>query len=426
MNNWLTIIISLLFSAFFSGLEIAFVSSNKLKIELDKKKGSFTAKILSKLNNKPSKIIGTLLIGNNIALVIYGIVMANILKPFIISTIPLSFNSNFSVLLIQTIISTIIILIAAEFIPKMLFSINPNTLMSILAVPLKIIYIILYPLVYLFLALAKFIFKNIFRLKFTEEKYSFSSIDLNNYINESQPNIEASNIKQEIQIFQNLIDFRNVKLRECMIPRTEIIALEENDSIKNLQQKFIETGYSKIIIYKDYIDNIIGYTHAFDMFSNPKTIKSILKPIIIFPETMHANTVLSTFIKEKKNIAVVVDEFGGTSGMLTMEDVIEEIFGEINDEYDTEDLIETQINDNEFIFSGRTEIDYLNEKYNFNIPESEDYETIAGFIIHIFESIPKNNQKIFFENFTFIILNAGKTKIQKLKMIINSDVKEII
>ncbi|MCD6113122.1 MAG: HlyC/CorC family transporter [Bacteroidales bacterium] len=423
MNNWLTILITLLFSAFFSGMEIAFISSNKLKIELDKKKGSLSAKILSKLNNKPSKVIGTLLIGNNIALVIYGIVMANILEPIIINFMPLCITSDFSVLLLQTIISTLLILIAAEFIPKILFSINPNSLISVLAIPLKIFYIILFPIVSLFLFISKFIFNTIFRLKFTEEKYSFSFIDLNNYINESKLNIDTSNIKQEIQIFQNVIDFRNIKIRECMIPRTEIVALKENDSIENLKQKFTETGFSKIIIYKNSIDNIIGYAHAFDMFSNPKSIKSILKPIIIFPEAMHANAVLSAFIKQNKNIAVVVDEFGGTSGMLTMEDVIEEIFGEINDEYDTEDLIEKQINNNEFIFSGRTEIDYLNEKYNFNLPESEDYETIAGFIIHIYENIPKNNQKIFFQNFTFIILSAGKTKIHKVKMIINSNSK---
>ncbi len=417
MNSWSTIIITLLLSAFFSGMEIAFISSNKLKIELDKSKGLFSAKLLSRFNKTPSRFITTLLLGNNIALVIYGIVMANILKPYIINFLPSTLCSDFMILLIQTILATLLILIAAEFIPKVLFRINPNATITLFAVPVNIFYYLFYPIIYLFVGLSKFILKYIFRVKSIEEQYVFSPIDLDNYVKEfSIYKQDKSDIKQEMQIFQNAIDFKNVKLRECMVPRTEIFALDQNNSIETLKQSFIESGHSKILIFKDSIDNLIGYTHAFDMFKKPVSIKSILKPVIIFPETMLANNALSKFIKQNKSIAVVVDEFGGTSGIITMEDVIEEIFGEINDEYDVGVLIEKQINENEFIFSARLEIDYLNKKYNLNLPESDQYETLAGLIIHYHESIPKLNDKIRIDTFIFKILEASKTRIEKVNL----------
>lgn len=416
MDIWL-IITTLLLSAFFSGMEIAFISSNKLKIEVDKSKGMFSARILSDFTKTPSKFIGALLLGNNIALVIYGIAMAKLLEPVIINILPLHLSTEFVILIIQTIISTLIILFIAEFIPKALFRIYPNKILNFFAIPVKLFYLIFYPVIYVFIGFSEFVLKKLFRIKFTYEKYNFSPIDLDEYVKEFIPADDSeSELNQEIQMFQNAIDFRNVKLRECMIPRTEIIALNENESIEILKQNFIDTGHSKILIYKESIDDIIGYTHSYDMFKNPTSIKSILKSVIIVPETMLANKVLSMMIQQHKSIAVVVDEFGGTSGMITMEDIIEEIFGEIEDEYDVEELIEKQTKNNEYIFSARLEIDYLNEKYKLNLPESDDYETLAGLMLHHYENIPKNGEQIIIGHFIFNILLASQTRIEQIHL----------
>ena len=416
MDIWL-IITTLLFSAFFSGMEIAFISSNKLKIEVDKSKGMFSARILSDFTKTPSKFIGALLLGNNIALVIYGIAMAKLLEPVIINILPLHLSTEFVILIIQTIISTLIILFIAEFIPKALFRIYPNKILNFFAIPVKLFYLIFYPVIYVFIGFSEFVLKKLFRIKFTYKKHNFSPIDLDEYVKEFIPADDSeSELNQEIQMFQNAIDFRNVKLRECMIPRTEIISLNENESIDVLKQNFIDTGHSKILIYKESIDDIIGYTHSYDMFKNPSSIKSILKSVIIVPETMLANKVLSMMIQQHKSIAVVVDEFGGTSGMITMEDIIEEIFGEIEDEYDVEELIEKQIKNNEYIFSVRLEIDYLNEKYKLNLPESDDYETLAGLILHHHENIPENGEQIIIEHFIFNILLASQTRIEQIHL----------
>ena len=417
MNSWLIVVITLIFSAFFSGMEIAFSSSNKLKIELDKGKGIFSARILADFSKTPSRFIGALLLGNNISLVIYGIVMAKILEPVLINLFPEDLLSDSIILLIQTIVATLIILLVAEFIPKMLFRINPNSLLSFLAIPVYIIYYVLYPVILVFIGFSEFLLKSFFKIRFTNENQAFSPIDLDNYLKESSHySKHEKDINQEIQMFQNVIDFGKVKLRECLIPRTEIIALDENDTVEVAKKLFIDNGLSKILVFKESIDNIIGYIHSYDMFKNPTNISSILKQIIIVPETMLANDVLGMFIKQSKSIALVVDEFGGTSGMVTMEDIIEEIFGEIIDEHDIADLIEKKINEKEFILSARLEIDYLNEKYNFELPESDDYETLAGLIIHYYKSIPEQNYEIIIKNFTIKILQASHVKIEKVNL----------
>ena len=417
MNDWLVVIITLILSAFFSGIEIAFISSNKLKIEVDRTKGLLSARILSDFVNTPSKFIGALLLGNNIALVIYGIVMANILEPLITNSLPQNISSEIVILLFQTIIATLIILIFAEFLPKVFFRIFANGILNFFSIPIKIIYTLLYPIVYVFTGLSEFLLKKVLKAKFTVEKPVFSPIDLDYFVKEFSPDVEdEKDILPEIQMFQNVIDFRDIKLRECLIPRTEIEAVEENDAISKLQDKFTNTGHSKILVYSESIDNVIGYAHVHDMFKKPTHLKSIIRSIIIVPETMLANNILTMFIQQQKNIAIVVDEFGGTSGMVTMEDLIEEIFGEIEDEYDEGDLIEKKISENEFIFDGKFKIDDLNEKYKLNLPETDDYETLAGLIMHFHKSIPRKNEVIFIENFVFSILQASETRIEQVRL----------
>ncbi|MFZ4399498.1 MAG: hemolysin family protein [Bacteroidales bacterium] len=422
MNDLFIILLMLLLSAFFSGMEIAFITANKLKIEVDRSKGSFTASILSNFSKTPWKFISALLLGNNIALVIYGIVIARMLGPQIIGILPDDFHSEFVFLLIQSILATLIILITAEFLPKILFRINANNTLRFFAVPAIFFYYLLYPITFLFIAFSEFLLKRLFKVNFHHQNQVFTPVDVDNFLNEfSNDNSENNEIQQELQMFQNAIDFRDVKLRECMIPRTEIIAVESDTSIEELIQLFIETNLSKILIYEDSIDVIIGYVHSHDMLKKPMNINQVLKPIIIVPETMLANKLLSAFIEQRKNVAVVVDEFGGTSGMLTLEDVIEEIFGEINDEYDTEDHIEKQISEKEYIFSGRLEIDYLNDKYILDLPKTDDFETLAGLITHSHESIPNLNDEIMIGNFIFTILEASETRIEKVNLRISNE-----
>jgi CBS domain containing-hemolysin-like protein len=417
MENWVVILFTLLFSAFFSGMEIAFVSANLLKIELDKKKGLISGKILSLFSQSPTNFIATLLVGNNISLVIYGVFMAKILEPHIINILPAAFQSEFLLLTIQTILSTLLILIVAEFMPKVLFRINPNYMLSIFSIPLIISYYILYPVVFITIFLSEFILEKILKVKFTYEKRVFGSIDLDNYLKEFSD--EDSNTNQqnhEIKMFQNAMEFSDIKVRECMIPRTEIVSIEDNEPIIHLKNRFIESGLSKVLIYNGSIDNIIGYAHSFDMFKKPGTIESILRPITFAPETQKVEELLTLLIQQQKSVAVVVDEFGGTSGMVTVEDIIEEIFGEINDEFDMEKLVEKKISENEYIFSARMEIDYINEKYHLKIPESDDYETIGGFIIHHHESIPKKDEVIEIHDFVFTIVQVSETKIEQVKI----------
>lgn len=408
------IFITLIFSAFFSGMEIAFLSSNRLQIELEKKQKFRYSSIISIFINNPKKYIATMLVGNNIALVVYGIFMAKILEQPITNYI----HSELEILLTQTIISTLIILIIGEFIPKTIFRLNANVFLNIFAIPVYIFYYVFYPITWITINISNLILKKIFKAETQKSNLIvFGKVDIDNYLNEYNLKKSTSEDEEyELKIFQNALDFNKIKLRECIIPRTEIAAIEQSDSVENLKEKFIETGYSKILIYKNNIDTIIGYTHSSELFLKPTNIHDITHEVLIAPETMSANKLLKSFIQQKRSVAVVVDEFGGTAGMVTIEDIMEEIFGEIEDEHDTNYLEDKQISETEFIFSGRLEIDYLNEKYNLNIPTNGEYETIAGFILFNHENIPNFNEKINIGVFSFKILKATNTRIELIQL----------
>lgn len=396
-------------------MEIAFVSANKLRIELDKKQGFYGSGIISIFSKNPTHYIATMLIGNNIALVIYGLVMAILLEPYISPFV----NSEGWILFFQTVISTIIILIFAEFLPKTIFQINPNLALNVFAFPTFLFYIFFYIIARPTVLLSNFFLKSVLQTQINENKrqFVFGKIDLDDLVKTMNENADSQlEIDHEVKIFQNALDFSKVKLRECIVPRTEIVAVEISDALDILQSKFIETGYSKILVYEDSIDNIIGYASSLDLFKKPTNIKSMVNTLIIVPETMPANKLLEQFIQERKSIAIVVDEFGGTSGMVTIEDIIEEIFGEIEDEHDTIDLITKVLADNEYLFSGRLEIDYINEKYGLHFPVKEEYETIAGYILFHHGNIPKMNEIITIENYQFNITKVSKTRIELVKL----------
>jgi CBS domain containing-hemolysin-like protein len=415
MNNVVIILLSLVFSAFFSGMEIAFVSSNKLRLELDIKQGYMTSRVISIFTSRPGDYIATMLVGNNISLVIYGILMAILLEPLISHYT----SSESTILIIQTIISTLIILFTAEFLPKTIFRLSPNTALRVFAIPVLVFYILLYPVTKLTIAISGFILHNFMRVPRNKKAHPnvFGKIDLDNLVNESNAEHDQQDEpEQEIKLFQNALDFSNVKLRDCMVPRTEIVAFDESVSMEELQSKFIETGLSKILIYKESTDNIIGYINSKELFKNPSDLQSMIMSLPIVPETMPANKLLQSFIKDHKSISVVVDEFGGTSGIVTMEDILEEIIGEIEDEHDTSELTEDKLNEQEYIFSARHEIDYLNEKYRLNIPELDDYETLAGLILFHYESIPKINDRIHIEGFVIRILDVSETRIELIHL----------
>ncbi|MDO6595353.1 hemolysin family protein [Oceanihabitans sp. 2_MG-2023] len=411
------IIVCLLLSAFFSGMEIAYVSSNKIHIEIEKKQDGFLAKILSKLTVKPSKFIATMLIGNNIALVVYGFFMGDLLVNWFQSMLP-SNNSIINYLFVdfslftQTIISTIVILITAEFLPKVFFQIYANSLLKILAFPAYIFYVLFTFISDFVLWISDFVLKKFFKTEGDQVQLAFTKIELGNYISEQMESVEEHDeIDTEIQIFQNALEFSEVKSREVMVPRTEIIAVEIQESIKNLNTIFTETGCSKILVYKENIDDILGYVHSFELFKKPKNLKSILLPVEFVPETMLINDVLNVLIKKRKSIAVVLDEYGGTSGIMTVEDIVEELFGEIEDEHDTVVLIEEKLDENNFKFSARIEVDYINETFKINLPDEENYETLGGLIVAHTEEIPQKNEIVIIENFQFTILEVSNTKI---------------
>ncbi|MFN3554530.1 MAG: hemolysin family protein [Bacteroidales bacterium] len=417
MNIWTIIILSILFSAFFSGMEIAYITANKLKVEVDKKSGGLSARILSHFTQSDSGFISAMLVGNNIALVIYGIATAVVLEGFLRSVIPVAVQSEFTILLGQTLITSLIILFFAEFLPKTLFRINANSILKFFAVPVYIIYYLLYPVVFITLGLSRIILEKLFKLKLADTPRSFDSVDINNFLQEfGDPGSKEAQESIEMQIFRNAIEFPEIKLRESMIPRTEIIALDEKESLDTYRKKFSEKGLSKILIYRKNIDNIVGYVHAFDFFKKPKEISSIIRPIMLVPETMHVNKLLRNFIQQRKSIAVVVDEFGGTAGLITIEDIMEEIFGEIDDEYDTDNLVEKQTGDAEYLFSARLEIDYLNEKYGLNLPESDEYETLGGLIINHHESIPRMNEEILIRNYHCRIVQVSEKRIEQVQL----------
>lgn len=420
MNLLIIILTTILLSAFFSGMEIAFVSANKLRLELDKQSEPFNSKILKLVTGNSGNYIATMLVGNNIALVIYGIAFATLLEP----VFNIFLQSEMVILLLQTIVSTLIILIFAEFLPKTLFRIFPNTLLKVFSFPLAFFYIIFYPITRVAVGITNLLLKVILKtdIKKNNKNPVFSRIDLNEFVNETDIGIEKKeNIETEIKLFKNALDFSKVKLREIMVPRTEVEMLDINSSVSELRLRFIETGYSRILFYEKSIDNIIGYVHSSVMFRNPETIKPHLTNVSIVPETMSANKLLSTFIKEHRSIAIVVDEFGGTAGMVTSEDILEEIFGEIEDEHDTRETVEEKISDTEFILSGRSEIDLLNEKYFLDLPETEEFETLAGLILYHHESIPKINTLIKVGKFHFKILKASNTKIELVNLTLTSE-----
>ncbi len=407
------ILCSILLSAFFSGMEIAYVSANKFQVELEKKEKNFQSRILEKLTSKSSKFITTMLVGNNISLVVYGFFMGDLLTKLL----PLNGYGQFVILLIQTIISTLIILVTAEFLPKAIFRIYANETLRFFAVPAYFFYVIFHFISNFITAISNFFLKVLFNTSDDEEKNEFGKEELGQYIEQELENFdEDKEVDSEIQIFQNALEFHNVKAREVMIPRTEIVAVEMGDSIADVQELFIETGYSKILVYSDSLDEVKGYIHISELFKKPKSIRSILLPVEFVPESMMVSDVLNILTKKKKSLAVVLDEFGGTSGLVTIEDIVEEIFGEIIDEYDTVELLENKISDTEYEFSARLEVDDLNEKYGLALEENEAYETLAGYIVYHNEDIPKENEVVQIKNYRFTMLKVDSSKIMEVRL----------
>ncbi len=416
------IVVSLVLSAFFSGMEIAYVSSNKIHIEIEKKQEGVLAKILAKLTKRPSKFITTMLIGNNIALVIYGFFMGDVLVSWFQSFLPsqsvlVNYLLNDLSLLSQTIISTGVILITAEFLPKVFFQIYANSLIKFLAIPAYIFYVFFTWVSDFVIWISDLILKYFFKTDGDNIQMAFTKVELGNYISEQMESVEAhDDVDSEIQIFQNALEFSEVKAREVMVPRTELVAVEINESIATLNALFTETGYSKVLVYKNSIDDILGYVHSFDLFKNPKTIRSILMPVEFVPGTVVISDALNILTKKRKSIAVVLDEYGGTSGIMTVEDIVEELFGEIEDEHDTIVLIEQQIDEETYQFSARMEVDYINETYKINLPEDENYETLGGLIVNHTEEIPQQGEVITIATFQFVILEVSNTKIDLVEV----------
>ncbi|MCX6352747.1 MAG: hemolysin family protein [Bacteroidetes bacterium] len=413
-NIWIYILITLVLSAFFSGIEIAYLAANRLHIELKSQKGNLSAKALTFFIKNPGHFLTTTLIGNNIALIMYGVysavIMENLLRPYGINE-----STPLTLFMLQTVVSSFIVLFLAEFIPKAIFRSSANTLLTFLAIPLTVFYYVLYPLVITIESLSRVLLKYIFRVKISKVAPVYSRHDLMSFVTESRNQEKEDDVEIDSQIFKNAIQFRTVKVRDCMIPRTEIEAIEVTDSIENLKEKFTATGHSKIIVYREEIDNIIGYAHLVDLFETPASIDKIVMPIIIATENMPAQELMKTLIEKHRSMALVVDEFGGTSGIITIEDIIEEITGEIEDEHDVDDTTEKKIDENEYIFSARLEIDYLNEKYNLNLPKG-DYETLGGLILQYNQSIPEVEEVISLPPFEFTILSLDKTRINEVKL----------
>lgn len=404
------------FSAFFSGMEIAFVSSNKLRFEMDKsEENSLTSKILSIFYKRPNNFISTLLVGNNVVLVIYGILMARLIDQHFLEGLILN---DFFKVLIETVISTLIILVTGEFMPKELFKINPNFTLNLFAIPAYICYIVLYPISRISSGLSGILLR-VMRIKVNKEvsDKAFSKIDLDYLIQSSIDNTDKKeDIDTDVQIFQNALDFTNIKIRDCMVPRTEIVAVPYSASTDELMAKFVESGISKILIFQDNIDNIIGYIHSSEMFRNPDTWKEHLRKLPIVPETMGAHKLLKLFIQQKKSLAVVVDEFGGTSGIIALEDLVEEIFGDIEDEHDTNNYVAKDLGNNEYIMSGRLEIEKANEMFSLNLPESDEYQTIAGLILDQYQSFPKMYEVVKIGIYEFKIINVSATRIELVRL----------
>ena len=409
------IVMCLLLSAFFSGMEIAFVSSNRIYLEIEKSQSGVTSNVLKTITQNPSQFIATMLLGNNIALVLYGIFMGDrILQLFFPETF-LSGQASLIVIFYQTLISTAIILLTAEFLPKVFFQLYANTFIKIFALPVAIFYFLFYPITYSIIEFTDIILKRFFKTGNDEVQLSFSKVELGNYIEEQlESSQNKENLDSEIEIFQKALDFSEVKTREAMVPRAEVIAVEEQTSIEDIKALFITTGLSKIPVYKETIDQILGYVHAFEIIKQPKTLKNILLPVAYVPETMLVNDVLKLLTRQHKSIAVVIDEYGGTSGIVTVEDIVEELFGEIEDEYDTIAHVEKQLSENSYLFSARLEVDYLNEKYHLDLPQSEFYETLGGMIAYTTGEIPAKGERVDIPSFYLKIEKVSATKIEQI------------
>ncbi|MBL7941983.1 MAG: HlyC/CorC family transporter [Flavobacteriales bacterium] len=414
------ILLALVASAFSSGMEIAFITANKLKVELDRKQGLLSAGIIAWFQQRPKLYIASMLVGNNIALVVYGYYMGEAVMTgldMIWGNAELVLG-KWGELLTQTAISTIVVLFFGEYIPKAIFSVNPNRWLNLFAPLLVIWFGVLFVFAWSVTKIAD-LFLRIFLGKAPEaETVEFGRVDLNHYLEEVTGNIHpGKNLDHEIQIFQNALDFSKIKARDCLIPRNEIVAVDLEDSIENLTEKFIQTRLSKILVYCENIDHCIGYVHSYELFRHPSSIKSVVRPVLIIPEPMPANEILEMFIKQKRNVAVVVDEFGGTAGVITMEDIVEEIFGDIEDEHDREDLVEQKLSDQAYIFSARLEINYLNDTYGLGLPADEDqYDTLGGLILYLVEDIPEKGSVIENEGFNFEIMEVSDTRVETVKI----------
>lgn len=410
------IILCLILSAFFSGMEIAFVSSNKIYLEIEKKQDDFISKILTKLTQKPSKFIATMLVGNNISMVVYGFFMGDLLmrwfESFGLNLTPLS---N---LLLQTTISTLIVLMTSEFLPKVFFQIYANTFIKFFALPAYFFYRLFYYISSFLIWISDFVLRKFFKTEGDQINLSFSKIELGNYISEQMNAVQDhETVDSEIQIFQNALEFSAVKARDIMTPRTELVAVDLHSSVVDLRELFIKTGYSKVLVYVNTLDDIVGYVHSFELFKKPRSIKSIMIPVEFVPETILIKDTMNLLTKKRKSVAVILDEYGGTSGIVTMEDIVEELFGEIEDEHDSdEELIETKLTESSYMFSTRLDVEYLNEEYKLNIPESDSYGTLGGFIVDFSKEIPQKGDQITIGNFQFIIEEATNKKIELVKM----------
>ena len=410
------IILCLILSAFFSGMEIAFVSSNKIYLEIEKKQDDFISKILTKLTQKPSKFIATMLVGNNISMVVYGFFMGDLLMRWFVT---LGFNfTAFSNLLLQTTISTLIVLMTSEFLPKVFFQIYANSFIKFFALPAYFFYKLFYYISSFLIWISDYVLRKFFKTEGDQINLSFSKVELGNYISEQMNAVQDhETVDSEIQIFQNALEFSGVKAREIMTPRTELVAVDLYSSVVDLRELFIETGYSKILVYINTLDDIVGYVHSFELFKKPRSIKSIMIAVEFVPETILIKDTMNLLTKKRKSVAVILDEYGGTSGIVTIEDIVEELFGEIEDEHDfDEELMENKIDESTYVFSTRLDVEYLNETYKFNIPESDSYETLGGFIVDFSKEIPLKGIQITIGNFQFVIEEATNKKIELVKM----------
>ena len=414
------IVICLLLSAFFSGMEIAYVSSNKVFLSIEKRQQTFSASILNKLTEKPSQFITAMLVGNNIVLVIYGIYSGDLIMKWLENYFVLSAFVN---LLLQTLLSTAIIVLTAEFLPKVFFQIYANSAIKLFALPAYIFQQLLFWPTKFIIWISDIILKKFFKTEGDQVQEYFSKIELGNYITEQMNNVSNDNeIDTEIQFFQNALEFSDLKARDIMTPRTELSGVEISDSVTELKELFIKTGYSKLMVYQDSIDDVLGYVHSFELFKKPQDVKSIMIQVEYFAETIYIKDALDLLTKKRKSIAVVLDEYGGTSGIITIEDIIEELFGEIEDEHDlAEKLIDEKIDENSYLFSGRLDVEFLNEKYNFQIPESDSYSTLGGYIVNHTKEIPHNDEKISIDNFEIKVHSASNKKVELVRFSINEE-----